>query len=72
VEALLCIPCKEQVVCYPGEKGCPFCGGPVTELGEYIDILRDAQEDREMNAEDSDGADRKDRGEHTDPPKSDG
>ena len=34
-----CAICKEQVVRYPAEEGCPFCGGATMETGDYIDAL---------------------------------
>ena len=41
VEVEFCTACKENVVRYAGEEGCPYCGGPVMELGDYIDSLTD-------------------------------
>ena len=46
MEAEICVPCKEQIARYPGEEGCPFCGGPVMTFGEYIDILNDMRDER--------------------------
>ena len=46
MEAEICIPCREKVARYPGESGCPCCGGSVTTLGEYIDILKDLHDER--------------------------
>jgi hypothetical protein len=45
MDAEICIPCKEMVARYPGEAGCPFCGGPVTTYGDYIDIVSDLLEE---------------------------
>ena len=46
MEVEFCSACKEQVVRYEGEEGCPFCGGPVTDLGSYIDSVHDTYKDR--------------------------
>lgn len=45
-----CQACKEQVVRYPGEEGCPFCGGPTVEFGDLIDELRERYRGEETSS----------------------
>ena len=39
-----CGTCQEMVTTYEDEEGCPFCGGLIESLAEYIDGLEEKLE----------------------------
>lgn len=43
-----CRGCREQVVRYEGEEGCPFCGGTTCEFGDLIDEAMERAKDARL------------------------